>query len=164
MNATMSFMTPHRLLIVSNRLPVSAHAMARGIHTVNSRTASRPSCGAGTNARTASARVAWRGVRSDPFHRDDLDRRLGNATSYPCICSGDHLDRYYDGFANRVCGFCFTIDPAGCPSMELDAYREVNEAFADVVAREYRPTTPSGAFDRWRLNGKHVTDSGDLPS
>ena len=63
------------------------------------------------------------------------DRRI-----VPVHLSGDQVDRYYHGFSNRVLWplFHYLIDRLPIDLSGWDAYREVNEAFAEAVAREYR--------------------------
>jgi trehalose 6-phosphate synthase/phosphatase len=135
-------MTPHRLLIASNRLPVSAQVTASGIRTVKS-SGGRASGLRPWHERSNGLWVGWPGDVSGAttIHRDDVDRRLGERGIVPVHLSGDQVDRYYYGFANRVLWplFHYRIDRVPVDGAGWDAYCEVNKAFADVVAREYRP-------------------------
>jgi trehalose 6-phosphate synthase/phosphatase len=72
--------------------------------------------------------------------RHDLDRQLRQRAIVPVALSGDHIERYYNGFANRVLWplFHYLIDRVPVDAAGWDAYRQVNEAFADAVAQEYR--------------------------
>jgi trehalose 6-phosphate synthase/phosphatase len=58
----------------------------------------------------------------------------------PVHLSGDQIERSYYGFANRVLWplFHYSIDRVPVDTAGWDAYRDVNEAFADVVAGQYR--------------------------
>ena len=56
------------------------------------------------------------------------------------ICPADQVERLYYGFANRVLWplFHYLIDRVPVDAAGWDAYRDVNETFADVVAGQYR--------------------------
>jgi trehalose 6-phosphate synthase/phosphatase len=138
----MEFMAPQRLLIVSHRLPVNAQVTASGVRMAGSSgglaTELRP-----WHERSKARWLGWPGdvSRATTSHRDDFDRRLGERGIVPVQLSGDQVDRYYHGFANRVLWplFHYLIDRVPVDGAGWDAYCEVNEAFADAVAREYRP-------------------------
>ena len=72
--------------------------------------------------------------------RADLERQLGERGLVPIVLSQHHVDRYYHGFANRVLWplFHYLIDRIPVEASGWTAYREVNQAFADAVVREYR--------------------------
>ena len=130
-----------RLLIVSNRLPVTAQ-----------RTGEKVSLGPGSGGlasglrhwheRSAGLWIGWPGDVSQftSDQRGELDRQLHQRGIVPVHLSHAQIDRYYHGFANRVIWplFHYLIDRIPVDDTGWDAYREVNERFADVVAREYR--------------------------
>jgi len=131
-----------RLLIVSNRLPVRAQVTAGAVRLVAS------SGGLATGLRSWHERsqglwLGWPGDVSGATtaQRDDFDRRLHERGIVPVHLSADQVDRCYHGFANRVVWplFHYLIDRVPIDGAGWDAYRDVNEAFAEVVAREYRP-------------------------
>ena len=134
-------MTSHRLLIVSNRLPVSASVTADGLRLVPSSgglaTGLRP-----WHERCASLWLGWPGDVSGATtaQKEQFDRRLHDRGIVPVHLTDDQVDRHYHGFANRVLwpAFHYLIDRVPVDAAGWDAYREVNEAFAEVVAREYR--------------------------
>ena len=72
--------------------------------------------------------------------REQFDERLHERRIVPVHLTGDQVDRCYHGFANRVLwpSFHYLIDRVPVDAAGWDGYREVNEAFAEVVAREYR--------------------------
>jgi trehalose 6-phosphate synthase/phosphatase len=72
--------------------------------------------------------------------RCDLETQLERRSIVPVTLSRDHIDRYYNGFANRVLWplFHYLIDRVPVDAAGWDAYNQANEAFADAVAREYR--------------------------
>jgi trehalose 6-phosphate synthase/phosphatase len=133
--------TSQRSLIVSNRLPVSAQVTADGLRMVPS------SGGLATglrswHERSASLWVGWPGdvSRATTAQQEQFDQRLHERGIVPVHLTGDQVARYYHGFANRVLwpAFHYLIDRVPIDAAGWDAYRDVNEAFAEVVAREYR--------------------------
>jgi trehalose 6-phosphate synthase/phosphatase len=131
-----------RLLIVSNRLPVAVRRGGDGI------TLSAASGGLATGMRpfheaSHGLWIGWPGDVSQftPHERDQLDHTLRDRGIVPVHLSKEQIERYYHGFANRVLWplFHYLIDRVPVHAAGWEAYREVNAAFADVVAREYRP-------------------------
>jgi trehalose 6-phosphate synthase/phosphatase len=135
-------MPEQRLLIVSNRLPVSARTTETDVRIVPSdgglATALRP-----WHERSDALWIGWPGEMSGATDGDRVrvDDELRRRRIVPVHLSRDHVDRYYHGFANRVVWplFHYLIDRMPIDAAGWDAYREANEAFADVVAQEYRP-------------------------
>jgi trehalose 6-phosphate synthase/phosphatase len=132
----------HRLLIVSNRLPVTAHDVGDQIRLTDA------SGGLATGLRRYHERAAavWIGWPGDVpgltiDGRRRLDEQLRNQRIIPVYLSQDHVERYYHGFANRVVWplFHYLIDRVPIDATGWDAYRRVNQLFADTIAREYRP-------------------------
>ena len=130
-----------RLLIVSNRLPVSAQVAPDGLRMVPSSgglaTGLRP-----WHERSAGLWLGWPGDVSGATtaQKEQLEQDLHRRGLVPVHLTGDQVDGYYHGFANRVLwpAFHYLIDRVPVDATGWDAYREVNEAFAEVVAREYR--------------------------
>ena len=131
-----------RLLIVSNRLPLSARMTADGVRM-------EPSSGGLANGlrpcheRCESLWFGWPGDVSGATttQREQFDERLHEHRIVPVHLSGEQVARYYHGFANRVLwpSFHYLVDRVPVDASGWDDYRDVNEAFAEVVAREYRP-------------------------
>lgn len=133
-----------RLLIVSNRLPITAAARGGegGIRLTPA------SGGLATGLRpwhegSDGLWIGWPGdvSRFSTTQRGELDRQLRGRGIVPVHLNREQIDRYYHGFANRVLWplFHYLIDRMPVDADGWDAYRQVNEAFAEVVAREYRP-------------------------
>jgi trehalose 6-phosphate synthase/phosphatase len=130
----------NRLLIVSSRLPVSARMTVDGLRMI-------PSCGglgAGLSPCHERSESLWFGWPGDvsgatTAQREELDERLQERRIVPVHLTGDQVDRHH-GFANRVLwpSFHYLIDRVAIDASGWDGYREVNAAFAEVVAREYR--------------------------
>jgi trehalose 6-phosphate synthase/phosphatase len=130
-----------RLLIVSNRLPVVAGVAGGEVQL------SAAGGGLATGLRpyhesTGGLWIGWPGdvSRMTLRQRQELERQLRQRAIIAVPLSRHHVERYYNGFANRVLWPLFhyltdrvSVDPAG-----WDAYQQANEAFAEAVAREYR--------------------------
>ena len=131
-----------RLLIVSNRLPITAKVGEGRVRLTPA------SGGLATGLRpwhdgSGGLWIGWPGDVSKftPEQRADLDRQLAERAILPVYLSQDHIERYYHGFSNRVVWplFHYLIDRVPVAATGWDAYVQVNEAFADAVARQYRP-------------------------
>ena len=130
-----------RLLVVANRLPVTARVGGDGIETVPS------SGGLATGLRPwhESSEALWIGWPGDlagasAAQRAECDGELRHRRMVPVHLSADQVERCYHGFANRVLWplFHYSLDRMPVDAAGWDAYRDVNETFADVVAEQYR--------------------------
>src|SRR5687768_13195703 len=129
---------PPRLLTVSNRLPVTAVADDSGVRLTEA--AGGLATGVGSCHREADALwIGWPGdiTRFDAVQRADLDRQLAAQRVVPVALSVEEVERYYDGYSNRVLWplFHYLTDRLPLEAKGWDAYRQVNEKFADAVAR-----------------------------
>ena len=134
MNAT-------RLLIVSNRLPVTAAVDAGRIHLADAGGGLATGLG-GWHGQAEALWIGWPGdvSKADPSDRDDMQRQLREQRVEPVFLTADDVERFYDGFSNRVLWplFHYQVDRVPVDPTGWDAYRRVNEKFADTVARTYQ--------------------------
>jgi trehalose 6-phosphate synthase/phosphatase len=130
-----------RLLIVSNRLPVTARATDESVQLAPS------SGGLATGLQrfhdgTAGLWFGWPGDVSQltAEQRAELDSQLLARRMVSVRLSQDHVERDCYEFANRVLWplFHYLIDRVPVEAAGWDAYREVNEVLADAVAYQYR--------------------------
>jgi trehalose 6-phosphate synthase/phosphatase len=135
-------MTSARLLIVSNRLPVTAYRSEDGV----SLTPASGGLATGMRPFHEASDGLWIGWPGDVSQyslpeRVELDRTLAARGIVPVHLTNDQVDRYYHGFSNRVLWplFHYLIDRVPAHAAGWDAYEEVNKAFADAVARVYEP-------------------------
>lgn len=135
-------MAGSRLLIVSNRLPVTARLEDNRVRLVQA------SGGLATGLRSwhrqsTASWIGWPGdvSRFSEVQRAELDERLAAAGVVPVFLSGDEIDRYYEGFSNRVLWplFHYLVDRVPVEATGWEAYRHVNERFARAVIAAYRP-------------------------
>jgi trehalose 6-phosphate synthase/phosphatase len=130
-----------RLLIVSNRLPVTACVTIDGVRATESggglATGLRP-----WHERSRGVWLGWPGDVSaaTAAQRRAFDDDLDTRGIVPVHLSAAQVDGYYHGFANGVLWPVFhsLVDRVPTHAAGWEAYREVNERFADAVAREYR--------------------------
>ena len=132
-----------RLLIVSNRLPITASLREDGGVDL---TAASGGLATGLRPWYEGAGGLWIGWPGDvsrfsETQRAELDRQLNDRSIVPVLLSQDHVNRYYNGFANRVLWplFHYLIDRVPVDATGWDAYRQVNRRFADAIVRQYRP-------------------------
>jgi trehalose 6-phosphate synthase/phosphatase len=136
-------MPSSRLLIVSNRLPVTAAATDGQVKLT------RAGGGLSNGLRpfheqTGGRWIGWPGdvARFTGSEQAELQKQLDARGIVPVELSPDQMDRFYHGFSNRVLWplFHYLIDrvPVDVDAAGWETYRQVNEVFADVVVREYR--------------------------
>lgn len=131
-----------RLLIVSNRLPVTISHRDGHLDVVPSggglATGLRP-----CHQQSDGVWIGWPGNESRLDHRaqQSLDEALRARKLSPVHLSRDHVERYYAGFSNRVIWplFHYLLDRVPAEAASWDAYCEANQRFADAAIREYRP-------------------------
>jgi trehalose 6-phosphate synthase/phosphatase len=131
-----------RLLIVSNRLPVTVK-VAGGEVAVE-----RSSGGLATGMEAAHARmggswVGWPGDLAglDAGQRAAVEARLAELRLAPVPLSPEEISRYYEGYSNAVLWPLFHYLVARLPLdvRDFDAYEAVNARFAEAVAERWQP-------------------------
>jgi trehalose 6-phosphate synthase/phosphatase len=134
-------MNSRRLLIVSNRLPVTARPADGELRLF------RSSGGLANGLRpwhedSGGIWIGWPGdvTRLSPQLLPDLERRLTDRAMVPVFLTAGQIDRYYQGFSNRVLWplLHYSVDRMPVEATGWDAYREVNQVFADTVTRVHR--------------------------
>jgi trehalose 6-phosphate synthase/phosphatase len=135
-------MSASRLLIVSNRLPVTARLTADGLQAAAS------SGGLATgllpwHERSGGLWFGWPGDLSGatPAQRGAFGRDLNARRIVPVHAADDSPDGPDHGFSNRVLwpAFHYLIDRVPVDMTGWEAYRAANESFAEAAAREARP-------------------------
>ncbi len=134
--------TGGRLLLVANRLPVTAVVDASGIHV-------EPSAGGlatglrGPHQRSGSLWIGWPGdlpkLRSR--RRAELDEKLAELRCVPVHLSRTEVRRFYDDISNGVLWplFHYLLDQLPQQAQGWEIYRQVNEKFTDEIVSRYRP-------------------------
>jgi trehalose 6-phosphate synthase/phosphatase len=132
-----------RLLVVSNRLPVTVSRVEGGGFEYT------PSVGGlatSLNALREEMDMLWLGTPGlhieDPSEQQQLVEELGREfDSVPLFLEREDFDLYYDGFSNGCLWPLFHYFPqfAHFDQREWDAYRAVNSTFARRIAEIARP-------------------------
>ena len=133
-------MSDPRLLIVSNRLPVTACVEGGTIRLTDAGGGLATGLG-GWHGHADTVWIGWPGEvsKADPQMREELRRRLHDRRVEPIFLSTSEVERYYDGFSNRVLWplFHYQVDRVPVDASGWDAYYKVNQKFAENVARLY---------------------------
>ena len=132
-----------RLLIVSNRLPVTVK-LERGDFTITRSVGGLATGLRGPHEQTDSLWIGWPGevTRFDANQRARIDRKLTDLRSVPIHLTQAEITRYYEGFSNGVLWplFHYSIEKvAGDAWSNWKVYASVNQRFAETVAEHYRP-------------------------
>jgi trehalose 6-phosphate synthase/phosphatase len=134
--------TTRRLILVSNRLPVTAK-LEHGVVSIGR---SHGGLSAGLRApheRLGGHWIGWPGdvSRMTEAQRGELGAHLAELRCEPVYLSAAEVSRYYDGFSNTVLWplFHYLLDRIPAHSQEWEIYRAVNQKFADAVASAWRP-------------------------
>lgn len=135
-------MTTSRLLIVSNRLPVTVR-VEQGAFQVT------PSAGGlatglrGPHEQSGGLWIGWPGDvgRLEEKQRKDLDQKLAALRTVPLYLGQKEAARFYEGYSNGVLWplFHYLIDRMPLESRDWDIYRKANQRFADLTVEHYRP-------------------------
>ena len=131
-----------RLLLVSNRLPVTVKTEKDSVSVVRSAGGlatglSRP------HERSGGLWIGWPGdvSRLSESQRAQVEAQLAGLRCVPLYLSASEVNRYYEGYSNRVLWpLChYMLDRIPRQDRDWEVYRKVNERFADMVARHYQP-------------------------
>lgn len=131
-----------RLLLVSNRLPVTVKVEKDTVSVV------RSAGGLATGLRRPHERsgglwIGWPGdvSRLTESQRARVDAQLAEQRCVPLMLSASEVSRYYEGYSNRVlwplCHYMLERIPR--QDRDWEVYRKVNERFAELVAKHYEP-------------------------
>ena len=126
----------NRLLIVSNRLPVT-------IETTDGRLVFRPSSGglaSGLGACYKAYRaswIGWPGLVASADRHEVAEQLKQGLQCYPVFLSEKLAEKYYEGFTNKTIWPLFHSFPAYTKysASEWEAYQEANHLFCDAILK-----------------------------
>ena len=130
-----------RLLIVSNRLPVSVVKTKRGLRFQSS------VGGLATCLRTFyksydATWIGWPGINLEEIKNETntVEARLQAESCHPVSLSEEDIEDYYHGFSNNTIWPLFHYFPQNATYSEdlWQAYKRVNKTFADTVVGLYQ--------------------------
>ena len=131
-----------RLILVSNRLPVTVR-VEHGEVAVTRSTGGLATGLRGPHEQSGGLWIGWPGdvSRMRDAQRKTLENELAKMRCSPVMLSAAEVSRYYDGFSNAVLWplFHYLLDRIPAHSQEWEVYREVNEKFAEAVAKVWQP-------------------------
>jgi len=131
-----------RLLIVSNRLPITVK-LDHGEIVVAQSAGGLATGLRGPHERSDSLWLGWPGdvSRLDASQRAQLTRNLADLRAVPIYLTQGEVSRYYEGFSNEVLWplFHYLTDKVQRDAWKnWKTYAEVNHRFAEMVAEHYR--------------------------
>lgn len=130
-----------RVLIVANRLPVTVKATEGGVEV------QRSAGGLATgllrpHEQSGGLWIGWSGAPEglDAAQQSQLEEELTAMRLVAVPLTNDQVTRYYEGFSNGVLWplFHYLLDQVPLHVRDWDAYVDVNERFADIVAQHYQ--------------------------
>ncbi|HYS82157.1 MAG TPA: bifunctional alpha,alpha-trehalose-phosphate synthase (UDP-forming)/trehalose-phosphatase [Anaeromyxobacteraceae bacterium] len=132
-----------RLLIVSNRLPITVRLAEGGAVSVEPSTGGLATGMKGPHERLGGLWIGWPGdlERLPDGARREVDRRLAELRLAGVPLSADEIARYYEGYSNAILWPLFHYSVARLPNevSGFDTYEQVNARFADEVAARWQP-------------------------
>jgi trehalose 6-phosphate synthase/phosphatase len=131
-----------RLIIVSNRLPVTVRHDGDALHVERSMGGLARGL-AGPHESSGGLWIGWPGdlTALDETQRSEVAAQLRSLRTVPVTLSREEVDRYYEGFANGVLWpLChYLLDRIPYDARDWAAYELVNRRFADLVVEHARP-------------------------
>lgn len=132
----------NRLLLVSNRLPITVSEGSDGLQI------SESTGGLATGLRrlhhqTSGLWLGWPGdlSRLQPEQQRSALAHLKELHLAPLKASPEVFQRFYEGFSNQVLWplFHYLLDRVHLDSSDWESYQQVNEDFAALIERHYQP-------------------------
>jgi trehalose 6-phosphate synthase/phosphatase len=131
-----------RLLIVSNRLPVTV-ARENGSVRLERSTGGLATGLRGPHERSGGLWIGWPGDAGDldDAAHGELDRLLADLHAVPVWLDAEEVKRFYEGFSNEVLwpSFHYLMEQVPPAAQDWDTYFRVNERFAAVVEAHHHP-------------------------
>jgi trehalose 6-phosphate synthase/phosphatase len=131
-----------RLLIVSNRLPITVSRAGSALRVERS-TGGLATGLSGPHSKSDALWIGWPGDVTDlgPDELRGLHRRLDELRAAPVWLEANDVKAFYEGFSNGVLWplFHYLLDQLPLHLQHFDAYERVNQRFAEEVSRHYRP-------------------------
>ncbi len=130
-----------RILVVSNRLPITVERGEQGLSV------ERSSGGLATGLKSVHQEsgglwLGWPGFPGElsGAEKAELERQCSALRVVPISLSAEELTGYYEGYCNGLLWPLFHSFPSQLPleGGDFDLYQRVNERFADAVARVWQ--------------------------
>jgi trehalose 6-phosphate synthase/phosphatase len=132
-----------RLVIVSNRLPVTVKTDDQGAVTLESSPGGLATGLRGAHERWSGVWIGWPGDTSTltPAQQVDVQSQFDRQHIVPVHLTAEEVHRFYEGFSNGVVWplFHYLLDRVPLDANDWASYEDANRRFADAVASVYRP-------------------------
>ncbi|KAG8720040.1 Trehalose-6-P synthase/phosphatase complex synthase subunit [Ceratobasidium sp. 394] len=125
-----------RLIVVSNRLPITISRDAKGEYHFKMSSGGLVSALSGCKKSMSFIWIGWTGLFIPPKDRALVDKRLMEEYSCQAVYLDDDLaDRHYNGFSNSILWPLFHYHPGEMNFDEANwlAYRQANLKFAEAI-------------------------------
>ncbi|KAG9127242.1 Trehalose-6-P synthase/phosphatase complex synthase subunit [Ceratobasidium sp. 392] len=125
-----------RLIVVSNRLPITISRDAKGEYHFKMSSGGLVSALSGCKKSMSFIWIGWTGLYIPPKDRALVDKRLMEEYSCQAVYLDDDLaDRHYNGFSNSILWPLFHYHPGEMNFDEANwlAYRQANLKFAEAI-------------------------------
>src|SRR5215210_7870962 len=131
-----------RVIIVANRLPVTVSPTDSGVEVQKS-TGGLATGLLRPHEQSGGLWIGWSGTPQNELSEQQqaaLEEQLAGMRLVPVPLSGEQVARYYEGYSNGVLWplFHYLLDQIPLHVRDWDPYVEVNERFAEIVARHYQ--------------------------
>jgi trehalose 6-phosphate synthase/phosphatase len=132
-----------RVLIVSNRLPLSVTRDAAGTLQVG-RSAGGVATGlSGVHASSGGQWIGWPGISGPlaPEEQEHLRARYAQLNVVPVELTADEVERFYEHFSNGIIWplFHYLLGELPLEITGYELYQAVNQRYADSIVAQYRP-------------------------
>jgi len=133
----------YRLLIISNRLPVSV--VKRGESLRFQASAGGLVTGVSALQKLYNLKwIGWPGIAQEKLNKEEKDRikkQLKKNNYFPVFLSQSDIDNYYSGFSNKTLWplFHYFTQHAVYDKSLWNTYNQVNEIFCKAVLKEVEP-------------------------
>ncbi|KAK3618535.1 Trehalose-6-P synthase/phosphatase complex synthase subunit [Elasticomyces elasticus] len=130
-----------RLLLISNRLPITIKRSEDGIYDFSMSSGGLVS---GLSGLKKTTQFQWYGWPGQELPENEIpkvrERLLNEFAAVPIFINDDLADRHYNGFSNSILWPLLHYHPGEITFDESawDAYREANRIFAQEVAKDVR--------------------------
>ena len=132
-------MSKHKLIVLSNRLPVTVSKKDGKLHF-------EPSSGGLATAMSSieggdsTIWLGWPGIASDDLsasEKREITAKLNEYSCYPVFLTAKQIENFYEGYSNETLWplFHYFQSIAQFNDIHWDSYKEVNKLFADAAAK-----------------------------
>ncbi|ERF71247.1 alpha-trehalose-phosphate synthase [Endocarpon pusillum Z07020] len=128
-----------RLLLVSNRLPITIKRSEDGKYDFSMSSGGLVSGLSGLTKTTTFQWYGWPGLQVPDDEVEDMKKKLkDDYGAHPVFVDDDLAEKHYNGFSNSILWPLFHYHPGEITFDEeaWEAYRETNRLFAKAVAKE----------------------------